>query len=198
MDPRSVSRPSSSTSAAGRTEVGCQEDFAWPPPAEDLAAFSLVGVDGEDPRDEARLIVAGMRGTALPPAVEPRQPIIPRAPAPAPAAMRGAAPAPGHATPLPPPRPPAAARRITVTRPEPRPVPTFGPLISAALAFVFVSCMALISYTQVKTAQRQAPAAAIPAAAPAAIPAVADGAATPFEPPRVPRARTAAAPAHGG
>jgi hypothetical protein len=183
MDPRSVSRASQQTSTARRTEVGRQEDFVWPPSAEDLASFSVIAVDeNTDPHDAARLIVAGMRGSTAP---KPEARSVPQAPA-APPVRAAARPVPASV-----PR----TLRITVTRPEPRPPVGLGPIASAGLAFVFVSCMALVSYAQLKSAQRPVPppAPAPVATAPAASPSLD---APRVEPTRVRPAKTTVAPEH--
>jgi len=69
----------------GRTQVICPEDLVWPPPLEDLQAFSVIKVGEDDEHAASRLILAGVAAVARP---------LPRVPAPAPAPTPAAAPVP--------------------------------------------------------------------------------------------------------
>ena len=90
-----------SRSLRGRPQVIRPEDLVWPPPLEDLQAFSVIKVGEDDERAAAMLVVAGL--------VAPERP-QPAVTAPAPAPARPAA-------------PPAAAVR-PAARPAPKGVVT--------------------------------------------------------------------------
>ena len=72
-----------SRSLRGRPQVIRPEDLVWPPPLEDLQAFSVIKVGEDDERAAALLIVAGLaapqaaagpRGATVPGAVvQPRK-----------------------------------------------------------------------------------------------------------------------------
>ena len=53
-------------SLRGRTQVTRPEDLVWPPPIEDLQAFSVIKVGEDDERAASLLVVAGVVGPAHP------------------------------------------------------------------------------------------------------------------------------------
>jgi hypothetical protein len=53
-------------SLRGRTQVIQPEDLVWPPPLEDLQAFSVIKVGEDDERTASLLIVAGVAAAARP------------------------------------------------------------------------------------------------------------------------------------
>lgn len=55
-----------SRSLHGRTQVIRPEDLVWPPPLEDLQAFSVIKVGEDDERAASVLIVAGVVAPAHP------------------------------------------------------------------------------------------------------------------------------------
>jgi hypothetical protein len=71
----------------GRTQVIRPEDLVWPPPLEDLQAFSVIKVGEDDERAASMLVVAGVVAPAHP------QPAA-AAPAPAPRPAYTAVPVP--------------------------------------------------------------------------------------------------------
>jgi hypothetical protein len=72
----------------GRPQVIRPEDLVWPPPLEDLQAFSVIKVGEDDERAAALLIVAGLAAPA-----RPQPAVTAPAPTPAPAPARTAPPA---------------------------------------------------------------------------------------------------------
>lgn len=72
-------------SARKHTEVTRPDDIVWPPPAEDLRAFTVVKVGDGDEQAESLLIVAGLAATAP---IAPAAPSAPGAPAVPPAPAR--------------------------------------------------------------------------------------------------------------
>lgn len=113
-------------SARKHPEVSRQDDLVWPPPAEDLRAFTVVKVGEDDDQAESLLIVAGLSATAPAPPAAPAAPIAVTAPErrtaePGPATERTLRPAPQRVADRPRPapnsrvvvfRPPAASPRI--------------------------------------------------------------------------------------
>jgi hypothetical protein len=103
-------------SARKHPEVTRHDDLVWPPPAEDLRAFTVVKLGEGDEQEESLLIVAGLSAKAS---------IAPSAPAAAPAPLRRAAepaPAMDRSTRPAPTRPADKTRgdsRVIVFRPPP-------------------------------------------------------------------------------
>jgi hypothetical protein len=93
-------------SLRGRPQVIRPEDLVWPPPLEDLQAFSVIKVGEDDERAASMLIVAGV---AAP--VRPQPPVAAPAPSPAAAPVRTAPPARTAINPATKPAAPRAAAR---------------------------------------------------------------------------------------
>jgi hypothetical protein len=118
---RSPAQPDTATakdaSARKHPEVNRQDELVWPPPAEDLRAFTVVKIGEGDEQAESLLIVAGLSAKA---ASAPSPPVATPAPArraasPAPATERNVRPAPTR----PAGKPRATASRVVVFRPPP-------------------------------------------------------------------------------
>ena len=90
-DSRSDTAAARIRSPHGRTQVIRPEDLVWPPPQEDLQAFSVIKVGEDDERAASLLIVAGVAASehpqpnaAAPPPARTAPPAIPPATKPIP------------------------------------------------------------------------------------------------------------------